>query len=283
MQKSGKTGHGRRDVLALAASAGAVLVSGPALAATDAPAASAPRHRHGVFGKASAGPGRPVIAMLVHPKMVMQDFVGPLTVFNLMMSEIHLVWKNLSSVSTEVGLPVTPSTTFADCPANLDVLFVPGGLDGTIDCMNDPEVVAFLADRGKTARFVTSDCTGSLLLGAAGLLRGFRATSNWATVDLLGTMGAIPVHERVVHDRTRLTGGGVTAGIDFGLTLCALLKSEEDAKRIQLIIEYAPAPPFNAGRPETAPPALVEGYLKGRGPTIERARQASKAAAKSFN
>lgn len=216
----------------------------------------------------------PKIAMLVHPKMVAQDLIGPWTVFNLMRgSEIHRVWKNLDPVSTELGLPVPPTTTFADCPADLDVLFVPGGLDGSIMMMDDAEVLEFLADRGQRARYVTSDCTGALVLGAAGLLRGYRATGHWYIRDDLVHLGAIPVNQRVVIDGNRITGGGVTAGIDFGLTLAALLRGEEFAQHYQLVLEYAPAPPFNAGTPETAPKSAVEHIMMGRGPTIEIARE----------
>jgi cyclohexyl-isocyanide hydratase len=227
----------------------------------------------GVLGFAGRGPGRLKIAMLVHPRMVMQDLIGPLTVFNLMRCEIHLVWKDTSPVSTELGLTVTPTTRFADCPGELDVLFAPGGLEGTIEVMDDPEVISFMADRGRNARYVTSDCTGSLVLGAAGLLRGFRVASHWTVRDQLALLGATPVYERVVQDRNRISGGGVTAGIDFGLTLAAVLRSQEVAETIQLAIEYAPAPPFNAGAPETAPKAVYEGLAKRRGAVIEQARE----------
>jgi cyclohexyl-isocyanide hydratase len=228
---------------------------------------------HGVLGAAGAGPGRPKIAMLVHPKMVMQDVIGPITVFNLMHSEIHLVWRRHEPVMTEVGLPVMPSTLFADCPTSLDVLFVPGGLEGSTMLMDDQEVLEFLADRGKTARYVSSVCTGALVLGAAGLLRGYKATGHWYIRDLLSLLGATPVNQRVVHDRNRITGGGVTAGIDFGLTLASLLRSREDAELIQLVIEYAPAPPFNAGLPEVAPKAVSERLMRARSSAISAARE----------
>lgn len=227
----------------------------------------------GRLGAAAAGPDRPKIAMLVHPDFVLQDLLGPLTVFNLLRCETHLVWKNREPVMTEVGLPITPTTAFRDCPTNLDVLFAPGGLPGTIAAMEDPEVLQFFRDQGRTARYVTSVCTGSLLLGAAGLLRGYKATSHWAVRDYLPLMGATTVNDRVVHDRNRITGGGVTAGIDFGLTLAALLRSQEEAQGIQLIIEYAPAPPFNAGTPETAPKAVLDRIVASGGPRNERARQ----------
>jgi cyclohexyl-isocyanide hydratase len=271
-QSMPETPEGRRQFLQSLAVAGlaASMSTQGAAAADAAPPKPIPL---GTLGKAGAGPGRLKIAMLVHPKMVLQDLIGPLTVFNLMRCEIHLVWKTLDPVMSEVGIPVTPSTTFADCPSELDVLFAPGGLDGTIDMMNDPEVVRFFADRGQTARYVTSDCTGSLLLGAAGLLRGYKATSNWTTWDHLALLGATPSHQRVVIDRNRVTGGGVTAGIDFGLTLAALLRSEADAQAIQLIIQYAPEPPFNAGVPETAPKAIVDRITAARAEPVERARQ----------
>ena len=290
---------GRRRFLRSAALTAAGLASAPAFAqhagdhSAHNPAHGAPAHDHekmmaeggrrpmmGVFGTEGRGPGRPVIAMLVHPAMVMQDFIGPLTVFNIMHSEIHLVWKDLNPVSTEVGIPVTPSTLFADCPDNLDVLFVPGGLNGSMMVMQDTEVLAFLADRGKTARYVTSDCTGALVLGAAGLLQGYKATGYWQIRDQLALMGATPVHERVVVDRNRVTGGGVTAGIDFGLTLAAILKGEDEAKRIQLTIEYAPQPPFNAGTPETAPKAIYDRIMTSRGPAIQKAADLAAAAGK---
>ncbi|WP_202049602.1 DJ-1/PfpI family protein [Sphingomonas sp. So64.6b] len=221
--------------------------------------------------------------MLVHPMMVMQDLIGPLTVFNLMRCEIHLVWKNREPVMTEVGLLVAPTTTFAECPDRLDVLFAPGGLDGSVAIMDDPEVLNFFKEQGKTARYITSDCTGSLILGAAGLLRGYKATSHWSVRDEpLALMGAIPTHQRVVVDRNRITGGGVTAGIDFGLTLAALLRGKESAQTIQLVIEYAPAPPFNAGTPETAPKSIYDALVSRRADPVERARQKAARAAASW-
>lgn len=206
------------------------------------------------------------IGLLVYPGMFLQDLVGPLTVFeSLMNRDIHLLWKNLDVVAgdkpeTPVLIPVKPTTTFLDCPDKLDVLFVPGGVPGTFSMMEDKEVLAFLADKGKTARFVTSVCTGSLILGAAGLLEGYKATSHWATQDVLKELGAIPTKGRVVVDRNRITGGGVTAGIDFGLKIAAMVRSPDYAKAIQLYLEYDPAPPFNAGSPEKAP-RVVKQFL----------------------
>ena len=273
----------RRQLLRSLSAAIAGAVAAPLWSQTAAVDQGPAMHQHGSEdarqGEASdevSYTEKPVIAMLVHPRMVAQDLIGPWTVFNLMRgSEIHLVWKDLKPVSTELGLPIPPTTTFANCPEKLDVLFVPGGLDGSIQMMGETEVLEFLADRGKQARFITSDCTGSLVLGAAGLLKGYRATSHWYVRDHLAHLGATPVYDRVVHDRNRITGGGVTAGLDFGLTLAALLRGEEMAKHYQLVLEYAPSPPFNAGTPETAPQSAVDHILSGRGPTIEIARQAA--------
>ena len=151
---------------------------------------------------------------------------------------------------------MTPTTTFADCPRDLDVLFVPGGVPGTLTMMEDPEVLAFLADRGSRARFVTSVCTGSLVLGAAGLLKGYKATSHWLTRDVLAEFGAIPTAGRIVVDRNRVTGGGVTAGLDFGLELVAQLRNRDYAEAVQLYLEYDPQPPFDSGTPEKASPLV---------------------------
>ncbi len=204
------------------------------------------------------------IAMLAYPGMFPLDLVGPLTVFEALLNrDIHIVWKNRNVVRAEKPehpnlVPIHPTTTFAECPKDLDVLFVPGGVPGTLTMMDDPEVLAFLRDRGQRAKYVTSVCTGSLILGAAGLLDGYKAASYWATVDSLKHFGAIPTRERVVTDRNRITGGGVTAGIDFGLQLVAKLRNETYAQAVQLYLEYDPAPPFNAGSPATAPKVVTE-------------------------
>ena len=213
---------------------------------------------------ALAGGDKLTIGLVLYPGMFLQDLVGPLTVFEALMNrDIHLLWRNLEPVGSEgpkqtALIPVTPTTTFANCPDRLDVLFVPGGVPGTLTMMEDPEMLAFLAAKGKTARFVTSVCTGSLILGAAGLLEGYKATSYWATRDVLAELGAIPTQGRVVVDRNRITGGGVTAGIDFGLQITALLRSEDYAKAVQLYLEYDPAPPFDAGSPEKAPKVATQ-------------------------
>jgi cyclohexyl-isocyanide hydratase len=221
------------------------------------------------------GPPRIKIAMLVYDDMILLDLTGPMTVLVLAVSDIHLVARNRSPVRTDVGIPVQPTMTFDECPADLDVLFVPGGLAGSLVAMGDPATTTFLADRGSRAKWVTSVCTGSLVLGAAGLLRGYRATSHWYVRDLLALMGAEPVEARVVTDRNRITGGGVTAGIDFGLTLVAHLRGEDYAKRIQLVLEYDPKPPFSAGSPETAGSQLVQNVLERRAKVLAQARTAA--------
>jgi len=152
-------------------------------------------------------------------------------------------------------MALTPTTTFADCP-QLDVICVPGGA-GTDDMINDEEMLAFLRKQAEGAKYVTSVCTGSLVLGAAGLLKGYRAATHWTAMEFLSAFGAMPTKTRVCVDRNRVTGGGVTAGIDFALTLVSLLVDRRTAEAIQLRLEYNPAPPFNSGSPESAPPEIL--------------------------
>ncbi len=235
------------------------------------------------------GGDKVVIAMLVYPGMFLQDLVGPLAMFEALMNrEIHLVWKDLDLVGNENPaqpplIPVRPTITFKDCPKNLDVLFVPGGVPGTLTMMEDPEVLAFLAEQGKTARYITSVCTGSLILGAAGLLNGYKATSHWVTLDVLTELGAIPTKERVVIDRNRITGGGVTAGIDFGLKIVSILRNEDYAKAVQLYLEYNPDPPFNAGSPEKAPPVVTKFLSDMFAGLVETSKQVAKRAKKRLS
>ena len=185
--------------------------------------------------------------MLVHPDMILLDLAGPQTVFFLSMAEVRLLWKERALVTTDVGVPLMPTMTFADCSDDLDVLFVPGGLKDSVALMQDQSVLEFLARKAATSKFVTSVCTGALVLGAAGLLKDYRATSHWYVRDLLALMGTTVVPERVVTDRNRITGGGVTAGIDLGLSIAAQLRGEAYAKRVQLVMEYDPSPPFDTG------------------------------------
>ncbi len=196
------------------------------------------------------------IGMLLFPRLTQLDLTGPFEVLHrLPDARVHLLWKDEEPVRAESGLAIVPTGTLAGCPP-LDVLFVPGGR-GQIELTNDDEVLSFLSAQGRAARYVTSVCTGSLLLGAAGLLDGYEATTHWAYLDFLPAFGARPVRRRVVVDRNRITAGGVTAGIDFGLRLVADLAGEALAQAIQLRLEYDPHPPFAGGHPDSADPALV--------------------------
>jgi cyclohexyl-isocyanide hydratase len=195
------------------------------------------------------------IGMLIYPGMTLLDLSGPQAALG-MHGKTHLVWKTMEPVPTDSGISLLPTATFADCPDDLDVLFVPGGF-GTNEAMVDAEVLRFLADRGPRARYVTSVCSGSLILAAAGLLDGYKATTHWALYDALEAIGVTVEHRRVVVDRNRFTGGGGTAGLDFGLTLLAELRGEEVARLTQLAMEYDPKPPFDAGTPEAAGPELT--------------------------
>jgi len=196
------------------------------------------------------------IGLLVFPRVTQLDLTGPVQVFSSVPgAQLHLLWKRIEPVASDSVLTLTPTTTFADCP-QLDVICVPGGV-GSDDLLNDEEVLAFLRKQAVAAKFVTSVCTGSLVLGAAGLLRGYRAATHWTAMDNLAAFGATPTRTRVCIDRNRVTGGGVTAGIDFALTLVSMLIDQPTAQAIQLRLEYNPAPPFNAGSPDTAPAEVV--------------------------
>lgn len=198
--------------------------------------------------------GSEEIAMLVYPGMTVMDLVGPHCMFGALMGvKIHIVAKSLEPVTSDAGLTVVPTVTFDTCPQDLTVLFTPGGTDGTLAAASDPETLAFMADRGARAKYVTSVCSGSLILGAAGLLKGYKATSHWSCREALAGFGAIPTEARVVRDRNRITGAGVTAGLDFGLSMVAELRDQTYAECTQLMSEYDPDPPFNAGSMKTAP------------------------------
>ncbi len=196
------------------------------------------------------------IGLLAFPKLTQLDLTGPFEVFaRIPDAKVHLVWRDTRPITSDAGLVLIPSMSFAECPL-LDVICVPGGA-GQFDFLHDDGVLSFVRDQGLQAKFVTSVCTGSIVLGAAGLLSGYKATSHWLFEDQLAHFGATPVRERIVHDRNRITGGGITAGIDFGLYVAAQLAGEDVAKSIQLMIEYNPAPPYSSGSPETADPVLV--------------------------
>ena len=216
------------------------------------------------------------IGLVIFPGMTQLDMTGPYQVFSMMPdTHVLLLWKTLEPVTSSEGMTILPTVTFNDCPS-LDVLCVPGGAIGQVEMMQDAEMLEFLRQQGKTAKYITSVCTGSLILAAAGLLQGYRAACHWAFRDQLAMLGVEVCTERVVVDRDRITGGGVTAGIDFGLVLAGKLCGEETAKMIQLLLEYNPAPPFNAGSPESAGEVLVEQVKQFGQQLIEASLEATK-------
>jgi cyclohexyl-isocyanide hydratase len=218
------------------------------------------------------------IGFLVFPNVQQLDLTGPYEAFaSWPGARVRLVWKTLDPVLSSTKLALTPDIAFEACP-QLDVLCIPGGA-GINALMTDEETLRFVRRQAEGARYVTSVCTGALVLGAAGLLKEKRATTHWASHHLLETLGAIPAHERVVSDGKLMTGGGVTAGIDFALTLIAELAGREVAEAIQLNLEYAPAPPFAGGHPSTAPAAVVDRVRSRLAPIVkERERLAVEAA-----
>jgi cyclohexyl-isocyanide hydratase len=194
--------------------------------------------------------------MLIFPRLTQLDMTGPYEVLaRLPDTTVHLVARTREPVTTDRGMQIVPSVTYARCPP-LDVIMVPGG-PGQQDLMEDEEALGFLRRQAASAKFVTSVCTGSLVLAAAGLLKGKRATCHWAAIEHLALLGAIPVRERVVVDGNIVTGAGVASGIDFALRLAAILEGEAVAREIQLQIEYDPDPPFNSGSPATAAPETL--------------------------
>jgi cyclohexyl-isocyanide hydratase len=198
------------------------------------------------------------VAMLAFPGMTQLDLTGPLEVFGHFKElQVDLVWKTREPVRDRGVLSILPTATFADCP-QADILFVPGG-SGQLALMDDAEVLGFLRRQAVGAQYITSVCTGSLVLAAAGLLTGYRATCHWLWLSQLALFDDIePAAERVVIDRNRVTGAGVTSGIDFALVLAARIFGEDRARLAQLAMEYDPQPPFADRSPATADPAVIE-------------------------
>ena len=218
------------------------------------------------------------IGIVLYPNVTQLDATGPAQVLARVPGAVlHMIWKTLDPVPTDAGFSIVPTTTFVDCP-KLDVICVPGG-GGQVALMTDPETLDFLRKQAATARYVTSVCTGALVLGAAGLLKGYKSACHWAWRDMLPAFGAIPVAQRVVRDRNHISGGGVTAGIDFGLTVAAELAGEEVAKSIQLALEYDPQPPFDSGTPEKAGPERVKRFRERISGLLATRQKANNAAA----
>lgn len=216
------------------------------------------------------------IGIVFFPGMTQLDVTGPFEVLaRLPGARVHLLWKRIEPITSDVGLTLMPTKTFDTCPT-LDVLCVGGG-PGRVAVMDDIELLDSIARIGATARYVTSVCAGSLILAAAGLLTGYRSTCHWMSRDQLSLMGAIPVDERVVIDRNRFSGGGVTAGIDFGFKLAAELCGEDVARRLQLWLEYDSQPPFDV-TVHNAPPALLAEILAPAASWSEEGRRVSERA-----
>ena len=208
------------------------------------------------------------IGLLVYPGVVQLDIMAPHQVLSFPPNtEVNLLWKSLEPVGSNEGLTISPTKTFEDCPI-LDVICVPGGGVGQIEVMKDAKVLSFLRQQSETAQYVTSVCTGSMILAAAGLLQGYKATCHWAFRDQLAMLGVEVVPERVVIDRNRVTGAGVTSGIDFGLTLVGLLCGEAVAKMTELMLEYDPKPPYNTGTPETAGEEIMQSLMQFGAPLL---------------
>jgi len=248
----------REDRRAILRSIAAASLGGATVAASAAdaqhPSVSNDADMHDMSAFPPQWKGTEQIVMLVYPEFTALDLVGPhYMLSSLWGATVKIVAGSKAPVRSDTGLVFVPDLALGDVPRSVDILFVPGGGQGTLAAMQDKRLVRWVADRARRAKLVASVCTGSLVLGQAGLLRGRRATSHWATHGLLREFGAIPVQERVVWDGDLVTGAGVSAGLDLGLAVVAKLRDRAYAQCVQLLAEYAPQPPFDAGLPSTAP------------------------------
>ena len=212
------------------------------------------------------------IGMLIFPGITAIDYVGPSDLLaRIPGAKLRLIWKHKDAIQTDLGWEIRATDTFESC-GQLDMIVVPGG-PGIGDLLTDDETLGFLARQAEAAKWVVGVCTGPLVLGAAGLLSGYSATCHWASHELLALVGAIPVKERVVVDRNRITGAGMTSGLDCALHAIALSAGPEVAKGIQLFAEYDPQPPFDSGAPHKASPALVGSMMEKIKPILDRRRE----------
>ena len=210
------------------------------------------------------------VGFVIFPDLTQLDFTGPQQVLSrLPGSAMHIVAKSAAPVPSDSGLSLMPTHTFETCP-QLDLICIPGGSAGVVQAMGDQETIEFIRRQAGTAKYVTSVCTGAFLLGVAGLLKGRRATTHWAFTELLPLVGATHEKARIVRDGNVITAGGVTSGIDFGLSVVAEIAGETVAQASQLGIEYDPHPPFDTGHPDRAPDAIKAAVF----PRYEKARAA---------
>lgn len=263
----------RRSVLLLGMAASFAALTAAAAASTLSSPAASPAPDSMAMSKldASSGAhGNEVIALLAYPGFTLLDLVGPHYMLgNMLGATVHIVAKTTDPVHPDMGPAIVPTTSMNDCPADLTLVMIPGGTNGTIAAMQDDATLAFLRARARRARWMTSVCTGALVLGAAGLLRGYRATSHWVVRDLMSDFGAIPTDERVVFDRDRITGSGVTAGLD---SVVSALRGVPYAQAVQLLAEYDPTPPLHAGTPRTAPAQTTQMLREMLAPFVDQAR-----------
>lgn len=218
-----------------------------------------------------AGVDRLKTVIVIYPGCTLLDFIGPYTAL-AEVSTFKFAWLDTAPIASDVGARFLPTATLREVKADVDVLLVPGGSDVS-GAIGNQAFVKEVSRIGQLSRYVTSVCTGALILGAAGLLDGYRAATHWTAMDLLPLVGATPVHDRVVKDRNRITAGGVTAGIDFGLEVVKELVGEREAKFSELLMEYDPAPPFSGGSPDKADPEIVELLMHLSQPGTDRARE----------
>ncbi len=204
------------------------------------------------------------IGMLLFPDLTHLDLTGPHEVFSRMPnSQIFLLAESKIPVRSEKGLTILPDLSLEECP-DLDLLFIPGGV-GVNRLMENQSVLTWIRKKNENLRYITSVCTGSLVLAAAGLLSGYKATTHWLSLPVLSLFPDIEIStERVVFDRNRITGGGITAGIDFALRVVSEIRGKQIAEEIQLMLEYNPEPPFQSGHPSTSPPELVQQIREAR-------------------